>query len=386
MGTLDGIRVIELAGIGPAPFGGMLLADMGAEVLRIDRIGGRGADRPDAVTSDGSIPADVLNRGKQSLAADLKNPVAVAAVLRMVEQADVFIESYRPGVAERLGLGPDECTQRNGGLIYARMTGWGQEGQYAPRAGHDVNYLALAGVLAHVGRPNEPPPPPLNLVGDFGGGGMLLGFGVACALVERSRSGRGQILDVAMVDGTALLSTQLYGLREAGMWHRERGRNLLDGGAPYYDTYVTADGRYVAVGAMEPQFYAALLNALGLPADELPDRDDVSSWRELKARFADVFATKTRAEWAAELENIDACVTPVLDIDEAHRHPHNAQRGTFGEHWGVMQPEPAPRFSRTPGRIGAPPPAAGRDTGHALQAWGFQQTESDALRAAGAVV
>ncbi len=385
MGTLDGTRVLEIAAIGPAPFGAMLLADMGADVLRVDRTGTVLPEGGAGRSAEGTIPADVLNRGKRSVAADLKNPTGVETVLRLAARADVLVEGFRPGVAERLGIGPDTCLAANPRLIYARMTGWGQDGPYAPLAGHDINYIALAGVLAHIGRKGEAPVPPVNFVGDFGGGGLLLAFGVACALVERDRSGRGQVIDVSMVDGAALLATQLYGLRAAGMWHAERGTNIVDGGAPYYDTYRTSDGKYVAVGAMEPKFYALLLKTLGLDPDDLPDRADRSRWNELRARIAAVVATRTRDEWAARTAGEDACVAPVLDYDEAHRHPHNVARGTFLEHTGVLQPAPAPRFSRTPAAISSAPPAPGRDTDEGLRAWGFDPAEIARLRAAGAV-
>ncbi|MET7333475.1 CaiB/BaiF CoA-transferase family protein [Nonomuraea sp. NPDC005650] len=383
-GTLDGVRVLEIAGVGPAPFGAMLLADMGAEVLRIERPGAEmlRVERPSTGSAD-TVPEDLLNRGKRSLAADLKNPEAVEAVLRLATQADVLIEGFRPGVAERLGIGPDACVSRNPRLVYARMTGWGQDGPLAHLAGHDINYLALAGVLAHLGRKNAPPPPPLNLVGDFGGGGMLLAFGIVCALFERARSDRGQVIDAAMLDGTALLATHLHSMRATGLWRDERESNLVDGGAPFYDTYETADGKFVSLGAMEPKFYTGLVDSLGL--DDLPDRDDRRQWPVIRKRLADLIRSRTREEWNVELAQRDICFAPVLDYDEAPEHQHNVTRGTFTEHSGVVQPAPAPRFSRTPGSISGPAPAPGRDTDAALRDWGFDQCEVDALRAAGAV-
>lgn len=331
----------------------------------------------------GSLPADLLNRGKRSLAADLKRPEAVEAVLRLGAHADVLIEGFRPGVAERLGIGPDECRRRNPRLVYARMTGWGQDGPLAHLAGHDINYLSLAGVLAHMGRRNDPPAPPLNLVGDFGGGGMMLAFGITCALLERERSGQGQVIDAAMLDGTALLATSLYALRAAGMWRNERESNLIDGGAPFYDTYETADGRFIALGAMEPKFYAALIDSLEL--GDLPDRDDQRNWPVIRKRLAESIRSKNREEWNAAIGDNDLCFAPVLDYDEASAHPHNAARATFTEYAGVLQPSPAPRFSRTPGSISGAPPAPGRDTDEALRDWGFEASEVAALRAGGAV-
>ncbi|MBP2328055.1 alpha-methylacyl-CoA racemase [Kibdelosporangium banguiense] len=373
MGPLEGVRVLEIAGVGPAPFGAMLLADMGAEVLRVERPADRATD---------TVPEDVLNRGKRSLATDLKKPEAAETVLRLATRADVLIEGFRPGVAERLGIGPEECLRRNPRLVYARMTGWGQDGPLAHLAGHDINYLALAGVLGHLGRKDTPPAPPLNLVGDFGGGGMLLAFGVVCALFERARSSRGQVIDAAMLDGTALLSTHLHGMRAAGMWHDERESNLIDGGAPFYDTYETADGKFISLGAVEPKFYSGLIASLGLT--DLPGRDP-RHWPVIRKRLADLIRSRTRDEWSAELSHRDICLTPVLDCAEAPTHPHNIARGTFTEHAGVVQPTPAPRFSRTPGSISGVPPAPGRDTDAALRDWGFEQSEVDSLRAVGAV-
>jgi alpha-methylacyl-CoA racemase len=348
----------------------MVLGDLGADVIRLARAGRRGLD---------AVGNDPLNRGRPSVTVDLKSPAGIDVVLRLTERADVLVEGFRPGVAERLGIGPADCTPRNPRLIYARMTGWGQAGPLAASAGHDINYIALSGALGSMGRPGEPPAPPLNLVGDFGGGGMLLALGITAALVERERSGRGQVVDAAMVDGVALLTSFLYGLRAAGLWSDERGANLLDGGAPFYDTYETADGRYLAVGALEPQFYAALLTGLGLAGAELPDQHDRAGWPVLRARFAAVFATRTRDEWAAHFADVDACVTPVLSLAEAPHHRHNVERGTFTTVGDLVQPAPAPRFSRTPGTIRDAPPE------DPLGDWGFAAGEVAELRRTGAV-
>lgn len=369
MGPLEGVRVVELAGLGPAPFAGMVLSDLGADVLRLDRADG-------ALLA---VPNDPLHRGRPSVTVDLKSAGGVDVVLRLAELADVLIEGFRPGVAERLGIGPEPCTARNPRLVYARMTGWGQSGRLAARAGHDINYIALAGALGALGRAGEPPAPPLNLIGDFGGGGMLLALGVTAALLERERSGRGQVVDAAMVDGAALLTSFLYGLRAAGIWSDDRGTNLLDGGAPFYDTYETADGGYVAVGALEPQFYAALLTGLGLAEEALPGQHDRAGWPELRERFAGVFASRTRDDWAAHFADVDACVTPVLSAAEAPHHPHNAERGTFTAVRGLIQPAPAPRFSRTAAAVRQPPP------GETLLAWGLLASEIAELRRTGAV-
>ncbi|MER7888557.1 CaiB/BaiF CoA-transferase family protein [Micromonospora sp. NPDC094482] len=347
-GPLAGVRVVELASLAPAPFGCMVLADLGADVVRVDRPGGPAAGRLAAP------PGGPLQRGRRVTALDLKSPDGVADLLRLVERADVLVEAYRPGVAERLGFGPETCRARNPRLVYARMTGWGQDGPLAPRAGHDIDYIAVAGALEPLGRAGERPHAPLNLLGDFAGGGMLLAVGVLAALLERERSGVGQVVDAAMVDGSALLTAFLHGMLGTGLWSAPRGRNLLDGGAPFYDTYRTADGGYLAVGALEPAFYAALLAGLGLGDDpDLPAQYDPAGWDELRRRFTERFATRTRDEWTAVFTDLDACVAPVLAPTEAHRHPHNAARGTFVEVGGEVQPAPAPRFGRTP----SPPPA-----------------------------
>ncbi len=377
-GPLAGLRVVEMVGLGPAPFCAMLLADQGAEVVRVDRPGAAGAL--------GLPPKyDVAARGRRSLAIDLRKPGAVDAVLDLVARADVLIEGFRPGVMERLGLGPDVCLARHPSLVYGRMTGWGQTGPLAHAAGHDINYVALSGALHAIGRAGEAPVPPLNYVGDYGGGAMLLAFGVMAALYEAQRSGRGQVVDAAMTDGAALLSAMFYGLKAAGAWRNERGVNLLDSGAHFYDTYRCADGRYVAVGAIEPQFHAELLARLGLDPAEFKRQLDPSRWPQHKARLAQVFATRTRDEWCAVLEGSDACFAPVLDWDEAPRHPHNAARGTFVEVDGVVQPAPAPRFSRSAAATPGAPAAAGRDSEAVLRDWGVDAGRIAALRDAGAI-
>jgi len=376
-GPLAGLRVVEIAGIGPGPFAGMLLADAGADVVRVDRPGGG------LVTGR----LDVVGRGRRSVAVDLKKPQAVEVVLRLAEGAEVLFEGFRPGVAERLGIGPEPCLARNPALVYGRMTGWGQDGPLAPAAGHDIAYIALAGMLHMVGRPEEPPPPPVNVVGDYGGGGMLLAFGVVCAVLEARRTGRGQVVDAAIVDGTALLTSLFHGLRAAGRWSDARWANLLDGGAPFYGSYECADGRHVAVGALEPKFSAELLDRMGVGADDDLRRRlyDPSAWPALRVRMAELFRTRTRDEWTALLEGTDACVAPVLSLAEAPSHPHNAARGTFTEVAGLIQPAPAPRFSATPGGISGPAPEPGADTDEILRDCGYGEAEVSALRAAGAV-
>jgi alpha-methylacyl-CoA racemase len=354
MGPLNGVRVIEIASLAPAPFGCMILSDLGADVLRVERPASCGPDAP--------APVDPLTRGRRSIGLNLKDPAGIELLLRLLDSADVLVEGFRPGVTERLGFGPAICAERNPGLIYARMTGWGQDGPLAQTAGHDIDYIAISGALHPIGRAGERPVPPLNLVGDFGGGGMLLAVGVLAALVERQRSGLGQVVDAAMVDGSALLTSFIYGLRARGGWRDERGTNLLDGGAPFYDTYATSDGRYVAVGALEPQFYAALLAGLGLADAELPAQLDVTGWPVLRERFAEIFAQCSRAEWAAVFDGTDACVAPVLSAAEVAEHPHNAARGVFADIGGVRQPAPAPRFGRSTAGQPAPPARPGADT------------------------
>ena len=373
MGPLSGVKVLEFEAIGPAPFAGMLLADMGADVLVLDRPAdaGLGLER--------SRWYDVMMRGKRSVTLDLKS--GKEAALRLIERADVLIEGFRPGVMERLGLGPEAALRRNPKLVYGRMTGWGQEGPLAPRAGHDINYIALAGVLHAFGRKGEAPVPPLNLVGDFGGGGMLLAFGVACALLEAGRSGRGQVLDAAMVDGAALLAAMFHGFLKADRWSEERGVNILDTGAPWYDVYETKDGEYVAIGAIEPKFFSELTSRLGL--GELPAQNDRSRWPEMRRRFAEAFRARTREEWCRLFEGSDACFAPVLSWTEARGHPHNAFRKTFMQVGGVEQPAPAPRFARTPGAVRRPPPERGAGGDGALADWGFDAAEADQLESLG---
>ncbi|HWJ96708.1 MAG TPA: CaiB/BaiF CoA-transferase family protein, partial [Acidimicrobiales bacterium] len=331
-------------------------------------------------------PADILARGRRSVAVDLKNPEGVATVLDLVAEADVLIEGFRPGVMERLGLGPDVCLERNPRLVYGRMTGWGQQGPYASAAGHDINYIALAGALEPLGRAGEQPTPPLNLVGDFGGGGMMLAFGVCAALVEVARSGEGQVIDAAMVDGAASLMTMTWSFKHMGIWADERGTNMLDTGAHFYDTYEAADGKYVSIGSIEPQFYAELLRLTGIDPESLPKQMDKSQWPALKERFAEVFKTKTRDEWCELMEHTDVCFAPVLSMDEAPEHPHIAERETFTTVAGLVQPAPAPRFSRTPGSIERPPPHAGQHTDEALEAWGISADRIAQLREAKAIV
>jgi alpha-methylacyl-CoA racemase len=360
-GPLAGLRVIELAGIGPGPHAAMLLADLGADVVRVER--------PSGGLQLAPRESDQMLRGRRSVALDLKNPADRETVLRLVERADVLIEGLRAGVTERLGVGPADCLSRNPRLIYARMTGWGQHGPLARRAGHDINYLALTGVLHAIGHAGGRPVPPLNLVGDFGGGSMFLVVGVLAALWERERSGIGQVIDAAMLDGVSVLAQMFWSLRACGLWSDERGRNLLDSGAPFYDTYACADGRYVAVGALEPQFYAALLEGLGLVGHALPAQLDQSRWPELRQRFTEVFASRSRDEWVAVFDGTDACVTPVLSFAEVPTHPHSAARGTVIELDGVPQAAPAPRFSRTVPDRPTPPPQPGADTAAVLADW-----------------
>jgi alpha-methylacyl-CoA racemase len=371
-GPLAGTRVLELAGIGPCPFAAMLLADMGADVLRVDR----------PVRGSG-VTWDLLQRGKRSVGVDLKKPAGVELVLSLASSADVLVEGFRPGVVERLGVGPEQCRARNARLVYGRMTGWGQDGPLAQRAGHDIDYIALAGALSPIGRAGERPLPPLNLLGDFGGGGMLLAFGVVCALLEASRSGQGQVVDAAMVDGAALLTTFIWAFRSLGVWHDERGTNLLDTGAPFYEVYETADGGHVAVGALEPGFYSQLLSVMELDPSSLPPQMDRSSWPAMKERFASVFRTRSRDEWVARAEGKDACLAPVLSMSEAPADPHMSARSTFVEVAGVVQPAPAPRFERTPAAVSRPPGATGEGGDEALTEWGVPSATVSELRDAG---
>jgi len=350
----------------------LILADFGAEVVRVDRVGA------------GSM--DQLARGKRSVAVNLKSPEGVETVLRLIENADVLLEPYRPGVMERLGLGPDVACARNPRLVYARLTGFGQDGPYAPMAGHDINYIAISGALSLLGRKGEKPLAPVNLLGDFAGGGMLCALGICLALLERAHSGKGQVVDTAMVDGAAYLATFVYKFRNSGMWRDERGTNMLDSAAPFYDTYPTKDGEFMSVGAIEPQFYAALLKGLGIDAEGMPPQLDQSSWTKTKERFAEVFATKTRAEWCAVFDGTDACVAPVLNLGEAHEHPHNRARGLLiPDAQGKLEPAPAPRLSRTPGDGSRPLPGVGEHTKAVLAEYGFTASEIERLLGAGVV-
>jgi alpha-methylacyl-CoA racemase len=380
-GPLTGYRIIEIAGIGPGPFAAMMLADMGAEVIRVERAQSVRGPAPD------TPHYDVMLRGRRNIAVDLKHPDGVATLLDLVERADALIEGFRPGVMERLGVGPDVCLARNPKLVFGRMTGWGQEGMYAQAAGHDINYIALAGALAHFGRRDEAPVPPLNMVGDFGGGGMFLAYGVVCALLEAQRSGQGQVVDTAMVDGAAVLMSMFWAFKSIGMFDENaRGTNLLDTGAHFYDVFRCADGQYVSIGSIEPQFYAELMRLTGLDADpEFAKQMDKAQWPHLKQRLGDVFATKTRAEWCAIMEATDVCFAPVLTMSEAAEHPHNVERGTFIEVGGMRQPAPAPRFSRTVPAVERPPAHAGQHTREVLADWGIAADRVDALVASGAV-
>jgi alpha-methylacyl-CoA racemase len=367
-GPLAGLRVIELAGIGPGPFCAMHLADLGADVVRVDRPG-----PPGPLAGDPRF--DLPNRGKRSIAVDLKHERGPGLILDLVERADVLLEGYRPGVAERLGVGPEACLERNPKLVYGRMTGWGQEGPLAHTAGHDIGYIAITGVLHAFGRAEGPPQVPLNLVGDFGGGALYLAVGILAALREADRTGQGQVVDAAIVDGTAHLATAVHGFLAAGTWTDRRGSNLLDTGAPFYDVYETADGRHMAVGPLEPQFCSELLRLTGLDGPDDPAQYDFARWPELRARLTSTFATRTQAEWTHTFDGSDACVAPVLSLHEAPDHPHLAARGTFVEHHGVVQPAPAPRFSGTPAELTTPPALPGQHTGEVLTEWGLDDAE-----------
>jgi alpha-methylacyl-CoA racemase len=369
------VRVVELASLAPAPFAACLLADMGADVIRVDRIG----PRP-------MFASDLLDRGKRSVAVDMKQPGGAGLVLDLVEKADVLIEGFRPGVTERLGVGPDDCWARRPQLVYGRMTGFGQSGPMSQAAGHDIDYIALSGVLSRVGRAGQPPTPPLNLVGDFGGGSMFLAFGLLCALHEARRTGQGQVVDASMVEGSGYLMLPFFGgLREDAPVQPSkspaRGTTVLDSGAPFYDAYETSDGKWMAVGAMEPQFYAALLAGLGLDPADLPEQFDETAWPEMKKQFAAIFATKTRAEWEDVFDGVDACAAPVLELDELPAHPHHVARGFLEVHGGIPQPRPTPALSATPGRISGPPPGTGEHTSEVLAEWlGLREAVVQRLR------
>ena len=381
MGPLSGLKIVEVAGIGPAPFAAMMLSDMGADVIRVDRLENSNGGDPAAP------PSDIFNRGRRSIALNLKSAGGLKTLLDLIGQADAVMEGFRPGVAERLGFGPEVCQEINPKLVYGRMTGWGQDGPYALTAGHDINYIALAGVLAHLGREGEKPTPPINLVGDFGGGGMLLAFGLVCALLEAGRSGQGQVVDAAMVDGSASLMTMVWGFKAMGMWSDDRGTNLLDTATHFYDTYECADGNFVSIGSIEPQFYAELLKHTSLEqvyvdlGEPMPTQMDKAKWPEMKAHLAAIFVTKSRDEWSALLEGTDICFAPVLTMDEAAQHPHNVHRKTFVEVAGITQPAPSPRFDRTPGEIQRPPSHPGQHTDEILSEWlGAESQEIAELR------
>ncbi|MBV8682849.1 MAG: CoA transferase [Caulobacteraceae bacterium] len=372
-GPLSDLKILEFAGIGPGPFCGMLLSDLGADVVRIDRKGaGRGS------------PHDVTARGRRSVAMDLKSPAAVETCLKLMEKADVVFEGFRPGVMERLGLGPDVALERNPRLVYGRMTGWGQQGPLSHAAGHDMNYIAISGALSAIGKKDKPIPP-LNLVGDFGGGALYLAFGLLAGVINARATGKGQVVDAAMSDGAASLMAMFYGFKGAGTWSSERRANLLDGGAHFYDTYQCSDGGWVAIGSIEPQFYALLLEKTGIEDPEFKGQMDRSRWPALHEKLAAVMATRTRDEWCAIMEGTDVCFAPILDLDEAPRHPHNVARETFVEIEGVVQPAPAPRFSNTPGKVAGPPPAIGAHTRSALESWGVDPSALAELETAGAI-
>lgn len=372
-GPLSGLKIVEFAGIGPGPFCGMLLSDLGADVVRVDRKG-----------SGRASPADVTSRGRRSIALDLKSPDAIEAVLKLLESADGLIEGFRPGVMERLGLGPDVVLKRNPKLVFGRMTGWGQTGPYAKAAGHDMNYIAITGALHAIGTEDKPIPP-LNLVGDFGGGALYLAFGLMAGIISARETGRGQVIDCAMSDGAASLMAMFYGFKGAGMWKDERRSNLLDGGAHFYDTYQCADGKWISIGSIEPQFYALLLEKTGITDPEFANQMDRSAWPSLKAKLAEVLKGKTQAEWCAIMDATDICFAPVLDLEEAPKHAHNVARETFVTIEGVVQPAPAPRFSATPGAIQGPPPKIGAHNDEALSQWGFSASEIEALKTSGAL-
>ena len=378
-GPLAGLRVIELAGLGPGPFCAMVLADLGAEVIRLERVGIPAAS-PGAVDR-----RQVLTRGRQAIGVDLKHQQGIELVLCMVEHSDVLLEGFRPGVLERIGLGPTVCLERNPRLIYGRITGYGREGPLADEAGHDINYIAIAGALAPIGRRGQAPVPPLNLVADFGGGGMLLAMGILAAIYERNRSGLGQVVDAAMVDGAALLTTMFHEIRNLSLWHDERGTNSMDTGAHYYNVYETSDGEFVSVGAMEPRFYRSFMKGLGFPDGDIPPQDDQSQWEPLKQQVADIFRSRTRSEWLDTFQGTDACVSPVLGLGEAPTHPHNRERSTFVTVGGMVEPAPAPRFSRTPPPVPTPSPGPGVHATEALAQWGLAQDEIDSLLEGGVI-
>ena len=375
MGPLKGLTIVEMAGIGPGPFCGMVLADLGAEIIRVDRASAIGT----------GSKKDASNRGKKSIAVDLKSEEGVEVVLKLVEKADAIFEGFRPGVMERLGLGPDVCLERNKKIVFGRMTGWGQDGPLASAAGHDINYISLSGALAAIGRPGSPPVPPLNLIGDFGGGGMLLALGLVAALLESRHSQKGQVVDAAMTDGSALLMTMIYTMQSSGMWKNTMGSNLLDGGSHFYDTYECKDGKCISIGSIEPQFYALLCQIAELDEKIFKEQMSRDNWPEQKERIKEVFVTKTRDEWCELMEGTDVCFAPVLDMSEAPDHPHNKERKTFIELEGVTQPAPAPRFSRTEAKVASSPSIVGEHTDEVLNSIGLSEEDINNLKNAGAV-
>lgn len=380
MGPLKGIKVVEMAGIGPAPFTAMMLADMGAEVIRVDRV------RPSKGLLAFDPRKELMNRSRRSVAVELKDEEGLEVVLKLIDNADILLEGFRPGVMERLGLGPDVCMERNPRLVYGRMTGWGQEGPLSHSAGHDINYIALAGVLHAVGRAGEKPTVPLNLAGDFGGGGMMMAFGLLAAYIETLKSGKGQVVDTAMVDGASLLMTFFHGLKELGLQSDQRGQNLLDGGAPFYDSFETKDAKYIAIGPIEGPFYMELIERIGASEDPLlANQLNMPQWGEMKERLAEIFRTKTRDEWSELLEGTDVCYAPVLSMTEAPDHPHAVARDAFVEVEGITHPAPAPRFSRTPGAIRSQPSKPGEHSKELLKEWGFDAAEIERLVAQGTV-
>jgi alpha-methylacyl-CoA racemase len=386
MGPLEGVRIVELAGIGPAPFCAMLLSDMGAEVIRVDRAANVGHDDSRVGGPPGEeYRFNLLARGRRNIAVDLKNPAGVDAALRLIDRADGLIEGFRPGVMERLGLGPETCLKRNSKLVYGRMTGWGQDGPIAHTAGHDINYIALSGVLYSIGQPGGPPVPPLNLVGDFGGGALYLAMGVLAGIISARVSGKGQVIDCSMVEGSASLMTMMYAALASGAWNEARGTNRTDGGAHYYQVYETKDGEHVAVGSIEPQFYALLLQHTGLAGESLPEQTDRTTWPDMRQRLTRIFKQKTRAEWTDIMEQTDICFAPVLRMSEALTHPHNTHRQSFVEIDGIAQPAPAPRFLGTPGQVQCPPARIGEHTTAILRDWGFSADEIATLHQKGAV-
>ncbi|MEP4149040.1 MAG: CaiB/BaiF CoA-transferase family protein [Halioglobus sp.] len=379
MGPLAGITIIEIAGLGPGPFAAMSLADMGANVIRVERpSGGLFAAQQDS-------RLDVLNRGKRCIGVNLKTPEGVDTVLKLIEEADGLLEGNRPGVMERLGLGPDVCLQRNPKLVYGRMTGWGQDGPLANEVGHDLNYVALTGALHAMGRAGEKPAIPLNLVGDFGGGGMMLAYGMVCALLESKTSGAGQVVDAAMIDGAATLMASSYAANQVGFWSDERGTNVLDSGAHFYEVYETADGKYITIASVEPQFYAALMEALGENVEGMENQWDIGNWPEFKSELEVLFKQRTRDQWDSFFDGLDICYSPVLSMAEVRHHPHHQARGTFLDDGEIWQPAPAPRFSRTPGEVQRPPAEIGAHSTEILTEFGFEQGAIDALLQSGAV-